>query len=147
MKIENIMTKKIISCKSYASIYEISKKMKQYNIGFMPIIDNTIKGVITDRDIVTKCLYNHDSEVKLYINNPIICVDADDELDKALDLMKENKVKRLIVTKEKEIVGILSLSDILNHYDNNKLIDTIKTIYELKDNSLNNNPEVDEFYL
>ncbi|MBQ9318792.1 MAG: CBS domain-containing protein [Bacilli bacterium] len=147
MKIKNIMTKKIISCKSYASIYEISKKMKQYNIGFMPIIDNTIKGVITDRDIVTKCLYNHDSEVKSYINNPIICVDADDELDKALDLMKENKIKRLIVTKEKEIVGILSLSDILNHYDNNKLIDTIKTIYELKDNLLNNTPKVDDYYL
>ena len=74
MKIKNIMTKKIISCKSYASIYEISKKMKQYNIGFMPIIDNTIKGVITDRDIVTKCLYNHDSEVKSYINNHVLFI-------------------------------------------------------------------------
>lgn len=141
------MSKKIISCKSNATICEVAKKMKKYNIGFIPIIDDTIKGVITDKDVVTKCLYNHDSKVKSYINNPIICIDADDELDKALDLMKENKIKRLIVTKEKEIVGILSLSDILNHCDNNKLIDTIKIIYELKNNSLNNNPEIDDHYL
>lgn len=147
MKIKDIMSKNIISCKSNSTINDISKLMKKYNIGFIPIIDDTIKGVITDRDIVVKCIYNNDSIIKSYISKKIICIDEQDNIGNALLLMKKYKVQRLIVTKEKEIVGVLSLSDILNHSDNNKLIETIKSIYELKDNSLNNCAEIDEFYL
>ena len=60
--------------------------------------------------------------------------------------MSKNKIKRLIITKEKEIVGILSLSDIINNTNINTL-NTIKNIFELKNNQLNKNPKIDEFYL
>lgn len=147
MKIENIMTKNIISCKLDSTIYDVSILMKKYNIGFIPIIDNGLKGVITDRDIVIKCLYNNDINIKSYINNNIIYIDYNKNIFDALNLMSINKIKRLIVTKKKEIVGILSLSDILNYSNDNKIIDALKSIYELKDNKLNNNSKIDEFYL
>lgn len=147
MKIKDIMSKKIISCKSNSTIYDVSKLMRRYNVGFIPVVDNDLIGVITDRDIVVKCLYNNDDTIKSYISDNIISIDEDDNIDNALKLMKDNKIKRLIVTKEKEIVGILSLSDLLNSSNNINIIDTIKSIYEIKDNNFNNNPEVDEFYL
>lgn len=147
MNIENIMTKNIISCKSDSTIYDIAKLMKRYNIGFIPIIDNDLKGVITDRDIVIKCLYNNDININSYINDNVICIDYNKNISSALNLMSKYKIKRLIVTKEKEIVGILSLSDILNYSNNNKTIDVLKNIYELKDNKLNNNSKIDDFYL
>lgn len=147
MKIKDIMSKKIISCKSNSTIYDVSKLMRRYNVGFIPVVDNDLIGVITDRDIVVKCLYNNDDTIKSYISDNIISIDEDDNIDNALKLMKDNKIKRLIVTKEKEIVGILSLSDLLNNSNNINIIDTIKSIYEIKNNNFNDNPEVDEFYL
>ena len=147
MIIKNIMSKNIISCKSNSTIYDVAKLMKKYNIGFIPIIDNDLIGVITDRDIVIKCIFNNDINIRSYISKNIISIDENDDIKNALNIMKNNKVKRLIITKEKEIVGILSLSDILNNSNDNKIINTIKSIYEIKDNKLNNNSEVDEFYL
>lgn len=147
MKIKDIMSKNIISCKSNSTINDISKLMKKYNIGFIPIIDDKLIGVITDRDIVIKCIFNNDSNIKSYINRNIITIEENKNIEDALKLMSTSKIKRLIVTKEKEIVGILSLSDILNTNLDNIIINTVKSIYEIKDNKLNNNPEIDEFYL
>ena len=147
MKIKDIMSKNIISCKLDSTIYDVAKLMKKYNIGFIPIIDNGLKGIITDRDIVIKCIYNKDINIKSYINNNVISIDEDKDINNALKIMSKYKIKRLIVTKEKEIVGILSLSDILNYNNSNEIINTIKSIYELKDNYINNNNEIDDFYL
>ena len=80
-------------------------------------------------------------------NTNIISIDENDSIINALKLMNKFKIKRLIVTNKKEIVGILSLSDILNYNLDNGILNTIKSIYEIKDNKLNDNPEVDEFYL
>lgn len=145
--IKDIMSKKIISCKSNSTIYDVAKLMKKYNIGFIPVIDDKLLGVITDRDIVVKCLFNNDIFIKSYINTNIISIDENDSIINALKLMNKFKIKRLIVTNKKEIVGILSLSDILNYNLDNGILNTIKSIYEIKDNKLNDNPEVDEFYL
>ena len=147
MKTKDIMSKNIISCKLDSTIYDVANLMKKYNIGFIPIIDNGLKGVITDRDLVSKCIYNQDINIKSYINNNVISIDEDKDINNALKIMSKYKIKRLIVTKEKEIVGILSLSDILNYSNNNELFNTIKSIYELKDNYINNNNEIDDFYL
>lgn len=147
MKVKDIMSKNIISCKLDCTIYDIANLMKKYNIGFIPIIDNGLKGVITDRDIVIKCIYNKDININGYININIINIDENKDINDALYLMNKYKIKRLIVKNKKKIVGILSLSDILNYCNNNELINTIKTIYELNDNKINNNSEVDEFYL
>ena len=146
MKIKEIMSKNIISCKSNSTIYEIANLMKKHNIGFIQIIEKSLKGVITDRDIVVKCLSNNDTFILPYINTNIITIEENKNIEEALNLMSKNKIKRLIITKEKEIVGILSLSDIINNTNINTL-NTIKNIFELKNNQLNKNPKIDEFYL
>lgn len=147
MKIKDIMSKSIVSCNSNSTIYEVADMMKKYNIGFIPIIDNNIKGVITDRDIVIKCLYNKDKNILPYINQNIISIEENEEINNALKLMQQHKIKRLIITKDKKTSGILSLSDILTYYNNNNILDCIKTIYEISNHIQNKNNEIDDFYL
>ena len=57
------------------------------------------------------------------------------------------KVKRLIVTDNNKISGILTLSDILGKYDNKILLDTFKQIFEINRNDDLFSTEIDEFYL
>lgn len=149
MKIEDIMSKSLITCEIDNTIHQISKKMKLYDIGFIPITEHhNIVGIITDRDIVVEMISNYDHDIKNYIKKDIISINKNQSIDYALDLMGQNKIKRLLVTNKKRVVGILSLSDILSHSsDSNQLLETIKKIYAIEKNTDEYEPEVDEFYL
>lgn len=149
MKVKDIMTKNLITCDINNSIHQISQKMKEYDIGFMIITDKKkVEGIITDRDIVIQMISNYDHKVKDYISKNIYTINQGETIDYALDVMKEKKIKRLLVTDKLRVVGVLSLSDILNNTENNKkLIDTIKSIYSIKVNINEQNVEVDTFYL
>lgn len=148
--IRDIMTYKIISGKKDDSIKDISLLMKENNLGFIPIKDNEdYIGVITDRDIclAIPSINNINDSVKSYITNKLIYIDVNSDIDNALKTMGDNKVKRLLVKEKDNIIGILSLSDILNYTNNKNIINTYKTIFYIHDNGKDLTLEVDEFYL
>jgi len=149
MKVKDIMTKNLITCESDNSIHQISQKMKEYDIGFMIIVNSQrIQGIITDRDIVIEMIANYDHKVKDYIQKNIETIDQNKTVDDALNIMKEKKIKRLVVTDKTKAVGVLSISDILNKTNEaKKLIEALKSIYAIEKNIDEHNIEVDEFYL
>ena len=148
--INEIMSKKIIFGNIDSSIKDISNLMKLNNIGFIPIKENDeYVGVITDRDI---CLSLSDikdlnDSIKSYMTKNIIYINIDSSIDEALEVMSKCKVKRLLVKEKDNIVGILSLSDILNYTNNTNILKTYKTIFYIHDNNMNHIAEIDEFYL
>lgn len=150
MRIKEVVNKNIIVGDANSSIVEISNIMKKHNIGFLPISDNKkIIGVITDRDIVINCISNNcDNNEKIgsYINRNIIHVDWNREISDALNIMSREKIKRILISNNMKLVGILSLSDIIP-LDEKKVLSTIKTIWEITDNKRNIEPEIDEYYL
>ena len=148
--IREIMTYNIISSDKDSSIKEISSLMKKHNIGFIPIKDKEeYIGVITDRDICLAILIisNINDSIKSYITNNIIYIDVNSDINNALKIMGTNKVKRLLVKEEKNIIGVLSLSDVLNYTNNKNIINTYKTIFYIHDNDKSTIAEIDEFYL
>ena len=148
MKIKDKMTKTIITANINENINDISKLMKEYDIGFIPIEDNNkIIGIITDRDIVINNVYNNDNNIKDYISANIISIDENEDLEKALDQMKQHKIKRLLVTNDNKVTGIISLSDLLNEIDSNTLLEALKEIYQIDKNEHDYKPEIDNFYL
>lgn len=151
MNIEKIMTKNIIIGSITNTIDEISQTMKKYDIGFLPISDQKkIVGVITDRDIVINALSNKCDKglIEKYITKNIISINKNKSLENALNLMGEKKVKRLIVTSDNKIVGIISFSDIINNYNDDKLLlNIIKKIWSINRNDDLFKTEIDEFYL
>lgn len=151
MNINDIMSKKIIVGSTTNTLSEIAELMKKYDIGFIPIVDkNKLVGVITDRDIVINAISNNCSFNDLidkHVVKNIISIDQNKSIDDALNLMVLKKVKRLIVTDNNKISGILTLSDILGKYDNEIILDTFKQIFEINRNDDLFSTEIDEFYL
>jgi len=148
--IKDIMTYKIINGHLNNSIKDISNLMKEHNIGFIPIKNkNKYVGVITDRDICLSIptLNNINDSIKSYITNNIIYIDINSSINDALKIMGSNKVKRLLVKEKDNIIGILSLSDILNYTNNKNIINTYKSIFYMHNNKHDFIPEVDDFYL
>lgn len=152
MKIEDIMSKNIIIGSVTNTISEIATIMKKYDIGFLPMRDQQkIIGVITDRDIVVNALSNNCNQndiIDKYIIRNLIVIGQDKKIDDAIKLMGEKRVRRLIVTKQNKITGILSLSDIINsNLENDLIIENFKKIFEINRNDDLFKTEIDEFYL
>jgi len=150
LMVKDIMTYNIISSDLLSSFKDISILMKNNNIGFMPIKDkNKYIGVITDRDVCLALpnINNINDSIKSYITNNIIYIDINSSIDDALKTMSKNKVKRLLVKEKDNIVGILSLSDILNYTNNKNIINTYKSIFCIHNNNNNIINEIDDFYL
>lgn len=148
--IKEIMSKKIIFSSIDNSIKEVSKLMKENNIGFIPVKENDeYVGVITDRDICISIptLKSVNDSIKSYITNNIIYIDVNSTIDDALNTMSKYKVKRLLVKEKDNTIGVLSLSDILNYANEQILIDTCKSIFFIHDNNSDFIAEIDEFYL
>ena len=145
------MSRDIITVKEDATICEVAKLMKEKDIGFIPISkQQSITGVITDRDLVCNALANNsnlDKEVKEYMTKKVINVNIEDNISKILNAMRKNKLKRVLVTNDsKKLVGIVSFSDILNNNEF-EILNTMKEIWSIKRNSDEYRTEIDEFYL
>lgn len=149
MQAKDIMTNSMIVVDKNRDIFDIAKIMKENDIGFVPVSDKQkIIGVITDRDIVVKVLANKDTKICNYITKDIITCNINDNIDTILKIMAESKVKRLLVIDDKKVVGIISLSDILNiNCSNQDKIISIQSIWSISKNDQSHNLEIDEFYL
>ena len=114
------MTTDIGFCNLEDNLTKAAEIMWQKDCGVVPIVDEEQKvvGMITDRDIciaaATRNQKTSDIKAKEMINGEIIGCVASDDIETALKKMRKNQLKRLPITGENgELVGILSIADIL----------------------------------
>jgi len=140
------MSRNLVVSDINSTIYDIALKMKQNDIGFIPINEGSkIVGVITDRDIVVKAIANKDTKIKDYINKDLIKININKDAVDAIELMGKKKVKRLLVEDNNKLVGIISLSDIINNVDSISLYDNVKKIYAIYRNTDEYLTKINEF--
>lgn len=151
MNLEKIMSKDLIVGNENNTLVEIATLMKKYDVGFIPIAkENKIIGVITDRDIVVNAISNNDfnSEINKYITKNLITLDQNETIETALILMGQEKIKRLLITHDDYLVGIISISDIItNKIDSSLIINNLQKIWQITHNNDRISPKVNEFKL
>ncbi len=148
MKIKDIMSRDLITCTPDDSVLFVSNLMKVWDVGFILITDeDKLYGVVTDRDLVCDMATGL-SKIKSYATENVITINENKEVEEAMRLMKKHKIKRLVVTKDQKLSGVLSLSDILQSKANKDLIlETIETIYKINRNQNLYEAKVDDFPL
>lgn len=125
MNVSEIMTINVEMCNVNDTISQVSKQMKQLNIGVLPVIENgQIVGVITDRDIIIRGVAQDRNTNQMTAGEAmtpnILSCSEDTDLETAARIMEENKVRRLFVEdSDGRLVGIVSLGDIAVHGDEN----------------------------
>jgi CBS domain-containing protein len=114
-KIRDIMTDDVESCTLLDNVYEVALKMKQLNVGAIPIVDqDKLVGMITDRDIVVRGVaekHPGSTKVEDIMSNNLITVTPDATSKEAAKLMAEHQIRRLPVVEEGKLIGIVSLGD------------------------------------
>ncbi|HWI31890.1 MAG TPA: CBS domain-containing protein [Microbacterium sp.] len=118
------------------TLVDAARLMRDLDVGALPICgrDNRLKGMITDRDIVVKCLAEGGDPAgttagSLGEGKPIT-VRADDDIRDALQVMQDHQVRRLPVIDGHDLVGIISQADIARSLSATETGETVAEISE-----------------
>jgi CBS domain-containing protein len=119
MKLSEIMTRDVVVMQPDDSLRSAAKKMRDRNIGFLPVCDGEdLIGVISDRDITIRALADGmDGNIMLgrdLMTVPAIYCFDDQDVSEAAKIMEENQIRRLVVLsrEDKRLVGVVSLGDL-----------------------------------
>lgn len=111
-----------------------AQHMRDLGVGALPICgdDDRLHGMITDRDIVIKCVAaSHDpstTTVDELAQGSTYHVDARASIEEMLNVMEEHQVRRLPVIENHRLVGIVSEADIARHLPEHAIAQFIKAI-------------------
>ena len=120
MKLREIMTDTVIPIHPEESVAVAARALTHYNIGALPVCaaDGKLCGMVTDRDLVIRCLASGKSPEKTAVREVMTgrVVSASPDMDAAVaaHLMGRQQVRRLPVVENGRLCGIVSLGDLAN---------------------------------
>lgn len=118
MKVKDLMSDSVIDIGAGETVTVAARMLEHYNIGALPVRDEngTLCGMVTDRDIVTRCLASgrkaEDTRVRDVMTSQLHTATPDMDISVAAHLMGRQQVRRLPVTENGKVCGILSLGDL-----------------------------------
>jgi CBS domain-containing protein len=141
MKCNEVMTKNPASCLPTDLAAKAAGLMKSENVGSIPVVESeqsqVLIGIVTDRDlalkIVAEGLDAKSATVESVMTHQVITCHADDDLQKALDSMSENQVRRIpVVDNENKLLGIIAQADVATKTNlPNKTAEMVKEISQV----------------
>ena len=117
MEIKDIMTRNVITIDPGENVEVAARTMNQFNIGALPVCRNgKLTGVLTDRDIVTRCLaagrLPANTQVRQVMTEQVTAVSPNMETGVAAHLMGRLQIRRLPVVENGRLCGMVSLGDL-----------------------------------
>ncbi len=114
--LRDIMSTNVYSATPQDNVFEVAERMRQANIGMMPVVDNgQLVGIVTDRDLVTRGIANkmpNSGSVTDIMSTKLVYGTPDMSVDEAAQLMAQAQVRRLPVVENNKIVGVVSIGDL-----------------------------------
>jgi CBS domain-containing protein len=115
--IREIMTSDPVTVDPQTPIVEVARRMREEHIGDVLVAEGDhLRGVVTDRDLVVRVLAEGENisgkTVQEAVSGDLVSVSPDDDVDRAVQLMRERSVRRLPVVEGDHPVGIVSLGDL-----------------------------------
>lgn len=115
--VRDIMNSPVISASPQDNIKDIARKMKEYRIGSIVIMENEkAAGIVTDWDIVSNAVVKDvkPSMVKaLEIMQELHTIEGEEGVTEAARVLRQHGIKRLGVVYKNRLVGIISASDVI----------------------------------
>jgi CBS domain-containing protein len=118
MKLRQLMTNPVIRIHPDETVSVAARTLARYNIGILPVCgaDGRICGLVTDRDLVTRCMASGRSPaatpVRDIMTTQIISARPDLDARDAAELMSREQIRRLPVVENGKLCGMVSLGDL-----------------------------------
>lgn len=120
MKLKDLMSGQVVQIGPEETVAVAARTLARCNIGSLPVCgsDGSIKGLVTDRDLVIRCLAAgkrpEDTKVREVMTTGVICGSPDMDTGAAAHLMGRKQIRRLPVVEQGRVCGMVSLGDLAN---------------------------------
>ncbi len=119
-KIQDIMMKDVLTTDHDDTVLSMAEKMHKNRLGAIVIVDreNYPIGIVTERDILRALITYKEKAVGTragdIMSAPVLTLEPEEDMDSAIMQMQLNRVRRIPVTKENKLIGIVSYRDLTN---------------------------------
>jgi CBS domain-containing protein len=115
--VRDIMTSDLVTVEPQTSVAAVARIMRDQDLGAVLVTDGAqLRGLVTDRDLVVRSISEggdpEQTTVAGACSDDVVTVRPDEELDHAVELMREHAVRRIPVVDHGHPVGIVSLGDL-----------------------------------
>ena len=123
MEVRDIMTSQVITVGQDEPVTAAVRLLRRYNLGALPVCDSRgkLRGMVTDRDILLRCVAGENdvasTRISEIMSRGIVTGSPTDSVGRAAEIMARDRVRRLPVTVEGRVVGMLSLADMARRPD------------------------------
>lgn len=117
MKLKDIMTSTVVGIAPEETVDVAARRLAHYNIGALPVCGagGKLCGMVTDRDLVIRCLAAQKSPenttVRDVMTRQVVSADCEMDVSVASHLMGRQQIRRLPVTENGKLCGMVSLGD------------------------------------
>ncbi|GHB05706.1 CBS domain-containing protein [Streptomyces chryseus] len=121
-KVREVMTAAPVTVGPQTSVAEVARVMRDEGIGAVLVAEgDELRGLVTDRDLAVRIVAREgnigDYSAADACSDELITVSLDDDLGRAVSLMRRHAVRRLPVVEDGLPVGIVSLGDLAAVHD------------------------------
>jgi CBS domain-containing protein len=114
--IHEIMTQGVVTADTRESLQRVGELMRDRNVGSVVITEHDrAVGMITDRDLALAVVADRivpDEEAGKHASRPIVTGHAEMDIEEAVALMIQHHIRRLPVTADEELAGIVTIDDL-----------------------------------
>jgi CBS domain-containing protein len=113
VKVKDLMSKSVVTAQPHQTVATIRDKMAKHKLTSIPVVstDKEPVGVISAADIVD--VEKAGMPISSIMTDKVYTVPAYDDISVAARIMHNHKIHHLMVTDEKELIGIISSFDLL----------------------------------
>lgn len=117
MLVGALMNSNVVTVSPETGLPHAVQLLTHYHVGVLPVTSGgTLCGIVTDRDILTRSVARDtplsDLTVRDVMTRNVTTVSPDADVREAASIMSDRRIRRLPVTRGRQLVGILSLADL-----------------------------------
>jgi CBS domain-containing protein len=116
VRIADVMTQGVVTAESGDSLRHVGELMRDRNVGSVVVCDNGRPvGVITDRDLALAVVADKVDAGDVagsHASRPLVTGEVEMDIEEAVALMIQHRIRRLPVTEGEALVGIVTIDDL-----------------------------------
>lgn len=125
MLVESVMSTDLATCDSGASLRSVAERMFDRRVGSVVITqEEDPVGIITETDLIRASYRTGRSLSEIQaagtMSRPLVTIAEDRTLRSATEQMESEGIKKLVVVRDIDVVGIVTLTDIVHHFSDIK---------------------------
>ncbi|HUV40858.1 MAG TPA: CBS domain-containing protein [Sedimentisphaerales bacterium] len=120
LRAKDVMREDVVNVKKDTPIYEAVRLLRDNHITGVPVVDDDMAliGILSEKDVLSLLFYAYGDEeqkvVKDFMTQPPICFDQEESLLNVCDCLIMNGFRRVPITSNGRLVGIISRADLID---------------------------------